>query len=141
MSVAQKGAAVTINFNGWFNNLKPFAWGEEVCFEFGHNQVLDAVERAVRNMEVGETRRLFIPMYEAYGPRQDKLVQNLPWDHVLLTGIKDLKVGDVIRVPQDDGEFRYLHVINMTESGVLVDENSVLAGHDLNLDVTLVSVD
>ena len=98
-------------------------------FRVGEGKVLDPIDRAVREMDVGEIRTIRAEPSEAYGDRRDEQVVEVP--RAELDG--DPEVGAM--VGSDGGEVGW--ITEVSADTVEVDFNHELAGRHVEFEVTL----
>ena len=111
--------------------------GKPLQFIHGAGQLIPGLEKVLEGKVLGETLKANIPHAEAYGARDEELLQNLT--KADFADIPDLKEGMELEAEGDDG-VRIITVIGIDGDKVIVDGNHPLAGVDLNFDVTIVAV-
>jgi peptidylprolyl isomerase len=143
--------------NGEWNNFR----GRGVAFApavlvIGEGKLFPVVEEALIGLEPGQTARVELPAAQAYGPRVEELVTELP-RHELAPGEAHQqafrvaegrrrtnafqpKVGDVIDVEGADGSVNSARVRALTDETITLDANHPLAGQDLVYDLRLVKI-
>ena len=110
---------------------------EPLEFKLGAGQLIPGFEKAVLGMKVGETKTVTIPANEAYGPRRDDLVREMPRKE-LPSGIP-AEIGQKLPIVRE-GKLIILTIINVTDTTVTVDENPPLAGKDLTFEIKLLKI-
>lgn len=113
--------------------------GEPLEFVCMAGQMIPGFDAAVREMAAGETKTVHIPAAEAYGPRNEELVQTVPRDRV--PNADQLPVGQTVFMQGPDGRPFPVQVVEVTEGGVTFDMNHEMAGKDLNFEITLLEVE
>lgn len=139
---ASAGDRVAVHFTGKLQDGTVFDTsreGDPLEFEVGADEVIDGFDRAVRGMEVGESREAELDPEEAYGERDDDLVFEVSRDH-LPEGF-DPEVGDELTVEIEDGREVPGRVAEVGGETVTLDLNHPLAGRPLIFEVELVDVD
>lgn len=111
--------------------------GAPLEFVLGERQVIPGIERAVADMCAHEKRTVVIPAREAYGERDERLVERVPACE--LPNADKLPVGGYIVLNLPSGP-RRLKVVSVDQDEVVFDGNHELAGHDLTFDLEVVSV-
>ena len=111
--------------------------GRPLQFIQGQGQLIPGLERALEGKSAGEALQAKIPAKDAYGERDEELMQEIPKEN--FAEIPDLRVGMELEAESDDG-VRVITVVGIEEDKVKVDGNHPLAGMDLNFDVTIVGV-
>jgi FKBP-type peptidyl-prolyl cis-trans isomerase 2 len=92
----------------------------------GEDYVIEGLEEAIRDMEVGEEREVEVPAEKAYGERDSDEMETFPEREFKKQDIK-VNVGERIMVGRRQGR-----VISKGSGRVRVDFNHPLAGKDLD---------
>jgi FKBP-type peptidyl-prolyl cis-trans isomerase SlyD len=111
--------------------------GQPLQFIQGQGQLIPGLEKVLEGKAAGDAIKAQIPAKDAYGDRDEELMQIIPKDS--FAEIPDLKVGMELEAEGDDG-VRVITVVGIEDDRVVVDGNHPLAGMDLNFDVTIVGV-
>lgn len=130
-----------VHFTGRLDNGTVFAtsaMAEPLEFTLGNREVLAQIEEAVEGMESGEMKTVSIPSDEAFGPRREDLIQEVPRES-LLDGM-DVEIGQQLWIDQADDEPLLVSVSNISPHTITLDANHPLAGEDLTFDLELVTV-
>jgi FKBP-type peptidyl-prolyl cis-trans isomerase 2 len=90
----------------------------------------------VRGMSVGEKRTIEIEADDAYGQRNDALVQRVARDEINIGTEPQVGMNLVLQLP--DGNQIPVAITDVTEDSVTLDANHPLAGQKLIFDVELV---
>lgn len=90
-------------------------------------QMIPGFDAAVKEMQVGEVRDVHIPAAEAYGERQEALVQEVP-------------VGAQIMLLGPNGRPLRAVIADAGDGRVVFDLNHEMAGKDLNFNIELLEV-
>jgi peptidylprolyl isomerase len=137
----EKGNRVIVEYAGYLDDGTVFestAGSEPFEFTLGDGQVMDAFEKAVLKMEVGETRTVTIPAAEAYGPyREDRIIE---LSRKACPAGLQLRVGLQLQIETSDGSPVAATILEITENSLKVDANSSLAGKDLTFDIRLLKI-
>ena len=135
------GDTVVIDYSGSLEDGTVFdstAGFEPFEFKLGEGRIMAGLEKALLGMEEGETKEVFIPAAEAYGPyRQDRIFE-ISRDR-LPPGL-DPRVGQQLAMQSSDGDTATVTVINVSDAAVKIDANNPLAGHDLTFQIRLLAV-
>jgi peptidylprolyl isomerase len=108
---------------------------DPLIFTIGDSTLIPGFEKAVIGMLELESKRVKIPIEEAYGPYREELIQNLdrqdfPEDMELTPGeqlvFEDAEHGDV-----------FVLVKEASKTTVTIDANHPLAGEDLIFEILL----
>jgi len=142
MAQAKTGNHVRVHFTGRLDDGTVFAtsaMSEPLEFTLGSKEVLPQIEEAVAGMELGENKSVYIPSTEAFGPRREDLIQEIPRES--LPDGMEIEVGQQLWVDQPNNEPVLVSVADVTEYSVTLDANHPLAGEDLTFDLELVELD
>ena len=101
-------------------------------------QMIPGFDAAVKEMAVGETKKIRIPTGEAYGDYNPNLVQRVPVTEI--AGVEDMPVGETIFLSGPGGQPLPVLVIEKNDEYAVFDMNHELAGKDLSFEITLVEV-
>lgn len=141
MSQAKAGDTVRVHYTGKLDDGTEFdssAGREPLEFALGSGQVIPGLEKVVESMTVGEKKSVRIPPEDAYGPRQEKLILEVPKS--ALPEEIEPAVGMPLQARGPEGEVMKLRVIAVAEEAITMDGNHPLAGQALNFDVELVEI-
>jgi FKBP-type peptidyl-prolyl cis-trans isomerase 2 len=105
---------------------------------YGSGQLFPALEDAIADMEVGETREVRIPAARAYGERSPELVRAIPRDRLAPDLV--LEIGHDYALKAPDGKQLRFRLVEIGEAEVRGDFNDPKAGKDLLAVVTVVAV-
>ena len=90
-------------------------------------------------MEQGETKTVHIPAADAYGERNEELVQRIPLENI--PNGDQLPVGQTVYMQGPTGQPFPVFVQGIENGIVTFDMNHELAGKDLNFEITLVEIE
>ncbi len=136
-----EGKFVRVSYVGTFDNGEVFdsteAHGgtplEFICMA---GQMIPGFDRAVREMEVGEIKKVHIPCAEAYGERDENLIVNIPKGQV--PNVDWLSVGQTLYLQDANGTPIPARIAEIAEDVIKFDLNNEMAGKDLNFEITLI---
>lgn len=111
--------------------------GQPLHYIQGAGNLIPGLERALEGKSAGETLKAQVPHADAYGPRDEDLLQVIPKEN--FGDISDLKIGMELEAESDDG-VRIITVVGIDGDRVTVDGNHPLAGMDLTFDVKILEV-
>jgi FKBP-type peptidyl-prolyl cis-trans isomerase SlyD len=111
--------------------------GHPLQYIQGMGQLIPGLEKALEGKGAGEALKAQIAHKDAYGARDEELVQIIPKEN--FEDIKDLKVGMELEAESEEG-VRVITVTAIDGDRVTVDYNHPLAGMDLTFDVSIVEV-
>jgi peptidylprolyl isomerase len=138
---AKYGDTVQVHYTGKLADGTVFDSSVELDpFEFtlGAGQVIPGFEKAVLGMKVGEKKTVNIPVDEAYGPRRDEMVAELPREK--LPSDMTPEVGQQLVMRQPDGSEIIVTITEVSDEAVTIDANHPLAGKDLTFEIELVKI-
>jgi peptidylprolyl isomerase len=142
MSQAKSGDTVKIHYTGKLNDGTQFdsSQGREPLeFTLGSGQVIPGFDKAVDGMKVGESKQVNIAPEDAYGPRHEQMIQEVP--RTALPEDLQPEEGMGLEAQGQDGQRLSLTVTAVSEESITVDGNHPLAGETLNFDIELVNID
>jgi peptidylprolyl isomerase len=142
MAAVQFGDNVKVHYTGTFDDGQVFdtsEGGEPLEFTVGAQQVIPGFERAMVGMQLEETKTVVIPPEEAYGAREDSLVQKMPREKFRLNGAEP-ELGMAIEMRTPEGHGIPVVITELTENSVTLDANHPLAGETLHFSLRLVEI-
>ncbi len=110
--------------------------GEPLAYLHGASTIIPGLEKALEGKNPGDTLQVTVGPDEAYGQRDEKLVQNMP---VRKLPEKKIVAGMQFRVQTEQGP-RFLTVKSVKGDYATVDLNHPLAGMTLHFDVKVASI-
>jgi peptidylprolyl isomerase len=141
MSQAKPGDIVKIHYTGTLDDGTQFdssSGREPLEFELGSGKVIPGFEKAVEGMAVGENKSVNIPPEEAYGPRHDQMIQDVP-RNALPDDLEPVE-GMALQAQGQDGRVINLTVTAVQDESITVDGNHPLAGQALNFEIQLIDI-
>ena len=111
---------------------------EPLEFALGGGQVIVGFEKAVEGMRVGEEKSVRIEPEEAYGPRHDQLIADVPRN--ALPDELEPRVGMQLQGQTPEGAVTQMVVTAVDDESITVDANHPLAGQRLGFDIRLVAI-
>lgn len=142
MAAAKQGDTVHVHYTGRLDDGTVFDSSQgkaPLAFVLGTGHVIPGFEKAVEGMSVGDEVSTKIPPEEAYGPRSDELVLNVPADN--FPDAAAPSVGQRFEMSTPDGQKIPVTVTDVGDDSVQVDANHPLAGKQLSFDLELVKID
>ena len=103
----------------------------------GHGNLIPGLEKALEGKRAGEALNVSIPPEEAYGVRDDSLIQDVP--RSAFQGIADIQAGMQFQADSNHGP-RTVTVTKVSADVVTVDGNHPLADQTLHFAVKIVDV-
>ncbi|MBI4340109.1 MAG: peptidylprolyl isomerase [Chloroflexi bacterium] len=129
------GETVTVHYRGTLDSGEQFdssAGKAPLSFVVGAGQVIKGFDDAVRGMKVGQKKTVRFEAEQAYGPRQEQLVFNVP----RAQAPEGLAAGDGVTL----GDGFPAVILEVTTDTVRVDANHPLAGQALTFEIELVGI-
>ena len=141
MTQAKSGDTVRIHYTGTLDDGTEFDSSrgrEPLEFAVGGGQVIPGFDAAVEGMAVGESKSVTIEPDQAYGPRHEQLVQDVP--RSALPDDLEASVGMQLQSQAPDGRVMTFVVAAVADESITVDGNHPLAGQPLTFDIELVAI-
>jgi peptidylprolyl isomerase len=141
MTTAKQGDTVAIHYSGTLADGREFdssAGRDPLRFAIGEGSVLPGFEAQIVGMSVEESKTFTLAAVDAYGPRNQELVNEVP--RTALPADLDPEIGQRLQASTPDGQTVALTITEVTPDTISVDGNHPLAGQDLTFAVKLVSV-
>lgn len=141
MEQAKRGDTVKVHYTGKLDDGTVFDSSEgkdPLEFKIGTNQIISGFQDGVVGMAVGDSKTINVPVDDGYGPRYEKLVAVI--DHERFPEEMRPEIGQRLQLVQADQRKILATVTAISESGVTIDANHLLAGKDLIFDVELVAI-
>ncbi len=110
---------------------------DPLTYLHGAEGIIPGLESALTGKSAGDSLKVTIPPEQAYGPRIDAMVQDVPR---AAFGNAYIEVGMQFRAEGKHADSRMVTVVGIQPDSVKVDANHPLAGQTLNFDVKVVSV-
>lgn len=112
--------------------------GEPLAYIHGTGNLIPGLESALEGKTKGEEVNAAVPPEQAYGERDDALLQAIPRDR-FETGEQELHPGMRFQAQSEQGA-QVVTVVDVSDEEVTVDANHPLAGATLNFEVKVVDV-
>ncbi|MBK1700740.1 FKBP-type peptidyl-prolyl cis-trans isomerase [Thiococcus pfennigii] len=141
MASAQTGDTVKVHYTGTLDDGTVFdsSLGQgPIEFTLGAGDVIPGFDNAVLGMDAGESKTVVIPAGEAYGPRNDEMLQQIP--RSAIPAEIELAEGMILHAEAPDGNRLSFTVVQIADEQVLIDGNHPLAGRDLTFALELVEI-
>ena len=141
MNQAKSGDTVKIHYTGTLDDGTKFDSSSDrdpLQFTLGSGQVIPGFEKAVEGMTVGDSKTVNIPPEDAYGPRREQMVQDVP-RNALPDDLEPVE-GMALQAKGQDGNVINLTVTSVGDDAITVDGNHPLAGKALKFDIELVDI-
>ena len=142
--MSNEGKKVKVHYTGTLDDGSKFDSsldrGEPLAFTCMAGQMIPGFDAAVRDMAVGDKVTVRLEPSEAYGERDEALVQEVPTD-VLGPQSTTLKVGDKVMLRSQQGYPMPATVTRRTLKTVTFDLNHELAGQALTFEIELLEAE
>ncbi|MBQ7447730.1 MAG: FKBP-type peptidyl-prolyl cis-trans isomerase [Eubacterium sp.] len=136
------GKTCRVHYKGTFNDGSQFDSsydrGQPLEFICGAGMMIPGFDKAVLEMEVGETVNIHLMPEEAYGMPDPRNVFEIPFTD--LPGSEELKAGEQVYLQDPSGQAFPMKVVAVTETTVTFDGNHEMAGKELNFQIELVEI-
>ena len=113
--------------------------GNPLAFIQGGHQIPPGLEREIQGKQTGDTFKVILPPEQAYGIRDETLVQTLPIDD-FGPDAKSIVAGDLIQIQNYNGQIMAVQAVKVSDVEITLDANHQLAGKTLAFDVEVVSI-
>ncbi len=110
---------------------------EPLSYLHGAGNIIPGLEDALEGKKVGDKLTVAVKAAEAYGLRDDSLVQQLP--STMFSGIDNIEVGMEFHAETEQG-LQVVTVTHVEGDQVTIDGNHPLAGVDLTFDVEITDI-
>jgi FKBP-type peptidyl-prolyl cis-trans isomerase SlyD len=111
--------------------------GEPFSYIQGSGSIPAGLESALEGRSPGDEFRVDIPPEQAYGERDESLVEVVPIER--FEGAENLEIGQRFQTLDESGP-RVVTVIGIEGGNVTVDGNHPLAGETLHFDIKILDV-
>lgn len=112
--------------------------GKPLEFVLGKGKVLQALEKEILGMEIGQSKTFEVAPADGFGIRNDENVLTIPRTE-LPRGMEP-EVGRTLQYMAESGQVVNLIITGVTENTVTLNGNHPLAGETLTFDVALVAL-
>ena len=132
------GDTIKVEYTGTLNDGSTFdssVGREPLEFVVGSGQVIPGFDKAVIDMQANEEKTFTIPSAQAYGDREEELVQTVERAKFPM----EPTLGALIGVQTPDGMQIPAKIVNVTDTHVTIDFNHPLAGQDLTFKIKIVA--
>jgi len=138
MALAKMGDTVSISYIGTLDDGTIFHSTEEhgpLTVTLGAGELFPKLEQAIVGMRRGETKNILLAAEDAYGPRLQANIIQLPRQS--FPAEKEIKPGQKLSIEFAGGASRVMVVAEATEAAVTLDGNHLLAGFNLTFALRL----
>jgi FKBP-type peptidyl-prolyl cis-trans isomerase SlpA len=140
MGKINENSTVTVNYTGKLEDGSVFDSSfnegrEPLVATLGQGQLIKGFEQGLLEMEVGEKKVVEIEPVDAYGERNEGMIQEVPKERVP----QEVEVGHVLQAETPMGMVNF-NVLEIKEETVLLDANHPLAGKKLIFELEVVGI-
>lgn len=139
---AEEGKKVKVHYKGTLDDGTQFdttEGKEPLEFVMGENKIIPGFEESVKDMEEGEEKDFKLRPDQAYGERNEQMVQEVPKSQ-LPEGM-EIQEGMMLMLKGPDGQQIPAKVVEDKGENFTLDINHPLAGQNLNFNVKLEKVE
>lgn len=110
---------------------------EPLTYLHGVGNIIPGLEKELAGKAVGDKLTVAVPAAEAYGERNEEMIQELPAS--MFTGVEKIEPGMEFHAQTEQG-LQVVRVQSVNGDTVIIDGNHPLAGVNLNFDVEITDV-
>lgn len=110
---------------------------EPLTYLHGVGNIIPGLEKELAGKAVGDKLTVAVPAAEAYGERNEEMIQELPAS--MFTGVEKIEAGMEFHAQTEQG-LQVVRVRSVDGDTVTIDGNHPLAGVNLNFDVEITEV-
>ena len=141
MPTAKTNDTVKVHYTGKLTSGEQFdssVGREPLQFTVGAGQMIPGFDAAVNGMELNEKKTVTIPADQAYGEKNDQMMQKVGRDQLP----PDMKpeIGQSLVATGPEGQQTQVTVVEVTDEHIVIDANHPLAGQDLIFEIELVEI-
>lgn len=136
-----KGSKVLVHYTGTLDDGTQFDSSRDkdpLEVIIGQDMVIPGFEKAIVNMDIGQTKVVTIPEHEAYGAYNEDLVLRIP--RTSFPADLPATIGTQLVLQGPDGQESPAFIIEVNEQEVTLDANHPLAGFELTFEIEVVSI-
>jgi peptidylprolyl isomerase len=141
MAQVKKGDKVKVHYTGTYDDGTVFDSSVErgpLEVTVGTGMVIPGFDRALVDMEPGQKKTVNIPAAEAYGPRAEELIAEIPRERI--PAEVQLEIGQQLQLSLANGGEAIVMIVDLSDTTVTLDANHPMAGMDLNFELELVEI-
>jgi len=142
MIKVKNGDKVKVHYTGTLNGGEKFDSshdrGKTLDFQVGEGKMIKGFDKALLEMEVGQTKKISLKPSDAYGDVKTEAIQEVPNTEFP----KDFKLikGETIEGRTESGQPMRATIKEVKDDSVILDMNHPLAGKELDFEIELVEV-
>ena len=141
--MSNEGKKVKVHYTGTLDDGSKFDSShdrnEPLAFTCMAGQMIPGFDRAVKDMEIGETVNVRLEPKDAYGERSEEARQTI--EIAQMPGAENLTVGQKVMLSNGMGQQFPATVAAKDDTSITFDMNHELAGQALNFEITLLEAE
>lgn len=106
-----------------------------LAFLEGADQIIPGLEKVIKEMQVGEQKKVHVPYQDGYGAYDQNLIFKVEKDKFPAA---EIQLGDMFTMGPDEESSRIVTVVEINGNEVVLDGNHPMAGKDLYFDINIV---
>ena len=141
MQQAQNGDKVRVHYHGQLRTGETFDTSQgrdPLEFTVGSGQVIRGFDEGVKGMQVGDKKRVEIPVHDAYGEKENERIIEFP--RAQFPPNLSPEVGMQLMMSDGQGQQLPVTIAEIKDDSIVLDANHPLAGQDLIFDIELVEI-
>ena len=140
--VIEEGATIKLEYTGTLDDGSVFDSTDgkpPMGFELKEGNLIPGFFNALLGMEVGEEKEFRLEPQDAYGERDDRLLEKIPRSKFPKEPTPE--PGMVFYGETEDGQRVPTMVVEVTDDTVIIDMNHPMAGKSLNFKIKVVAIE
>jgi len=141
LETVENGKYITVKYTGTLDNGDVFDSNVErqpMEVLMGAGQLIPGFESQLMGMSLNEKKVFTVPSDDAYGPKDDRLMQSVPRSEVP-KGM-DIYLGMVVGFMTPDGQKVPARIVQLDDEQLTMDMNHPLAGESLTFEIEVVGI-
>jgi len=138
----KRGDFVKVHFTGKLEDGTVFDSSKDdspLKFKVGNGDVIEGFDQAIIGMKINQEKTIYINSDKAYGPLEKEFIISVAKEN--LPKKLDLKVGNQLQIPGEDGSTLTVRVTKITNETIELDGNHPLAGKNLIFNIMLIDIE
>ena len=141
MSQVKENDTVKVHYTGKLSNGQVFDSSlerEPLEVTLGQGMLIPGFEKGIIAMELNEKKTINIPVAEAYGDVQKKLLYEVKKEQLPQDMAPEVGMG--LASKDENGKEVQFRIAEVNEDHIIADANHPLAGHDLTFELELIEI-
>ena len=138
---AEEGDIVSVDYTLKFENGRVYDSSigrKPLTIKLGDNVMIPGFEKAIEGMQMGDKKQVFIPAREAFGLKEQELIQRIKREFV--PSHINCEVGQRLSIAIDDQKEIIGTITNVSDQDIVLDANPIQAGQNFMLDIELLDI-